>query len=149
MRGISQTERYSGVRTAALSCHEYGPQEARAWHGSPCILTAQCHCREMVGERIRKFGTYLAFCQVQSPAQGSRCHEAAALWANQPSAPHTLFIKRRNIDIQLPIRPINFPFPEFQAACRVKHLTLVVVVYPLVTLTGMSADAEFPRQRYS
>src|SRR5437899_556247 len=41
---------------------------------------------------------------------------------------------------KLPIRPINFPFPEFQAARRVKHLTLVVAGYPLVTLTGMSAD---------
>src|SRR5437016_6056766 len=49
----------------------------------------------------------------------------------------------------LPIRPINFPFPEFQAARRVKHLTLVVAGYPLVTLTGMSADAGFPRQRHS
>src|SRR5262245_15242713 len=49
----------------------------------------------------------------------------------------------------LPIRPINFPFPEFQAVRRVKHLTLVAVGYPLVPLTGMSADAEFPRRRHS
>ena len=34
---------------------------------------------------------------------------------------------------QLPIRPINFPFPEFQAARRVKHLTLAVAGYPLGT----------------
>src|SRR5262249_50089005 len=47
------------------------------------------------------------------------------------------------------IRPINFPFPEFQAARRVHHLTLAVAGYPLVTLTGMSADAGFPRQRHS
>jgi hypothetical protein len=50
---------------------------------------------------------------------------------------------------ELPIRPINFPFPEFQAARRVKHLTLAVVGYPLVILTGMSADAGFPRRRHS
>ena len=49
----------------------------------------------------------------------------------------------------LTIRPINFPFPEFQAARRVKHLTLAVAGYPLVTLTGMSADAGFPRQRHA
>jgi hypothetical protein len=49
----------------------------------------------------------------------------------------------------LPIRPINFPFPEFQAARRVKHLTPAVAGYPLVTLTGVSADAGFPRQRPS
>ena len=34
-----------------------------------------------------------------------------------------------------PIRPINSPFPEFQAARRVKHLTPAVAGYPLVTLT--------------
>src|SRR5215472_15410399 len=50
---------------------------------------------------------------------------------------------------ELSIRPINFPFPEFQAARRVKHLTLAVAGYPLVTLTGMSADAGFPRQQHS
>ena len=49
----------------------------------------------------------------------------------------------------LTIRPINFPFPEFQAARRVKHLTLAVAGYPFVTLTGMSADAGFPRQRHA
>jgi hypothetical protein len=31
----------------------------------------------------------------------------------------------------------------------VKHLTLGVVGYPLVTRTGMSADAGFPRQRHA
>src|SRR5262245_52627967 len=51
--------------------------------------------------------------------------------------------------IALSIRPINFPFPEFQAARRVKHLTLAVAGYPLVTLTGMSADAGFPHQQHS
>src|SRR2546430_9963663 len=49
----------------------------------------------------------------------------------------------------LSIRLINFPVPKFQAARRVKHLTLVVAGYPLVTLTGMSADAGFPRRRHS
>ena len=49
----------------------------------------------------------------------------------------------------LPIRPINFPFPEFQAARRVKHLTPAGAGYPLVTLTGVSADAGFPRRRHA
>ena len=53
------------------------------------------------------------------------------------------------ISYTLTIRPINFPFPEFQAARRVKHLTLAVAGYPFVTLTGMSADAGFPRQRHA
>src|SRR5262249_37848658 len=52
-------------------------------------------------------------------------------------------------EIDLSIRPINFPFPEFQAARRVLPLTLAVAGYALVTLTGMSADAGFPRQRHS
>ena len=56
---------------------------------------------------------------------------------------------RRSMRQKLTIRPINFPFPEFQAARRVKHLTLAVAGYPFVTLTGMSADAGFPRQRHA
>jgi hypothetical protein len=57
--------------------------------------------------------------------------------------------KERILPVVLPIRPIKFPFPEFQAARRVKHLTLVVAGYLLVTLTGVSADAGFPRRRHS
>ena len=49
----------------------------------------------------------------------------------------------------LSIRPINFPFPELQAARRVMPLTLAVAGYPLVTLTGRSADAGLRRQRHS
>ena len=47
----------------------------------------------------------------------------------------------------LPIRPINFPFPEFQAAGRAQHLTPTVAEYPPVPLTGVSGDAGFPLQQ--
>ena len=70
-------------------------------------------------------------------------------WVKQPS--HSIG-GQEFLDLlaqYLTIRPINFPFPEFQAARRVKHLTLAVAGYPLVTLTGMSADAGFPRQRHA
>ena len=43
----------------------------------------------------------------------------------------------------LPIRPINFPFPEFQAAYRAQFLTLAVAEYPPGPLTGVLADAGF------
>src|SRR6266478_3693944 len=49
--------------------------------------------------------------------------------------------------IILPIRPINFPFPEFQAAGRAQHLTPTVAEYPPVPLTGVSGDAGFPLQQ--
>ena len=46
----------------------------------------------------------------------------------------------------LPIRSINFLFPEFQAAYRAPSLILAVAEYPPGPLTGVSADAEFPLQ---
>src|SRR5713226_9539902 len=50
---------------------------------------------------------------------------------------------------QLPIRPINFPFPEFPAACRAKHLTPAVAGCLPVTLTGVSAAAGCPLRQHS
>ena len=52
--------------------------------------------------------------------------------------PHLFFCPSnhlRKLYLEPPIRPINSPFPEFQAARRVKHLTPAVAGYPLVTLT--------------
>ena len=49
-------------------------------------------------------------------------------------------------NLVLPIRSINFLFPEFQAAYRAPSLILAVAEYPPGPLTGVSADAEFPLQ---
>src|SRR3989449_3565333 len=51
--------------------------------------------------------------------------------------------------VNLPIRSINFLFPEFQAAYRAQSLTLAVAEYPPGPLTGVSADAEYPLRRQS
>ena len=50
------------------------------------------------------------------------------------------------LNVFLPIRSINFLFPEFQAAYRAPSLILAVAEYPPGPLTGVSADAEFPLQ---
>ena len=52
-------------------------------------------------------------------------------------------------DFALPIRFINFPFPEFQVAYRAQSLTLAVAEYPPGPLTGVSADAAFPLRRHA
>ncbi len=51
--------------------------------------------------------------------------------------------------ILLPIRPINFQFPAFQADGRETYPIPVVVGFPPVTLTRVSADAGFPLQQYA
>src|SRR5713101_4036064 len=52
-----------------------------------------------------------------------------------------MFVWSYNI---LPIRPINFPLPEFPAARREKSPTPAVVGCPPAPLTGVSADAGCP-----
>lgn len=47
---------------------------------------------------------------------------------------------------ELPIRPINFQFPEFQAARRGKGPTPAVVGCPPAILTRVSTEARFPLQ---
>src|SRR5512132_4277864 len=58
----------------------------------------------------------------------------------------TFFSDQKSRGFHLPIRSINFLFPEFQAAYRAPSLILAVAEYPPGPLTGVSADAEFPLQ---
>ena len=51
--------------------------------------------------------------------------------------------------IDLPIRPINFQYPEFPAVGREKYPTPAVAGFPPATLTKVSADAGFPLRRHS
>src|SRR5712691_10259390 len=57
--------------------------------------------------------------------------------------------KRAIHPIYLPIRPINFQFPEFQAVRREKYPTPAVAGFPPATLTRVSADAGFPLQQHA
>ena len=50
---------------------------------------------------------------------------------------------------KLPIRPINFPFPEFQAAGREQHPTPAVAGCPPVTRTRVSVDVGYPRRQHA
>src|SRR5215470_19509295 len=47
----------------------------------------------------------------------------------------------------LPIRPINFQYPEFQAVDREKYLTPDIAGCPPAPLTRVSTDAGFPLRR--
>ncbi len=49
----------------------------------------------------------------------------------------------------LPIRPINFQFPEFQAVRRGKYPTPAVAGYPPAILTRVSTDVGFPLQQHA
>lgn len=50
------------------------------------------------------------------------------------------------LGLVLPIRSINFLFPEFPAAYRAPFLTPTAAEYPPGPLIEVSADAEFPLQ---
>src|SRR6516165_5930478 len=51
--------------------------------------------------------------------------------------------------VMRPIRPINFLFPEFQAARRVKPPTPAVAGYSSVPLTGVSVAAGCPLRSHA
>ena len=51
--------------------------------------------------------------------------------------------------LKLPIRPINFQFPEFPAARREKYPAPTVAGCPPATLTRVSADARFPLRQHA
>src|SRR2546425_13035895 len=51
--------------------------------------------------------------------------------------------------ISLPIRPINFQYPEFQAVGREKYPTPAIARFLPATLTRVSADAGFPLRRHA
>src|SRR4030095_9594337 len=82
-------------RDSALSRHEYGWQK-RGHDAVVPVFSLSSFTAEKWQQRVPgRSGTHLAFCPVQNPAPGSRCYEGAVLWAHQPSALQTLFIKRR------------------------------------------------------
>jgi hypothetical protein len=52
-------------------------------------------------------------------------------------------------NIGLPIRPINFHYPEFQAVGREKYPSPALAGFLPATLTKVSADAGFPLRRHA
>src|SRR5262245_22396002 len=95
MIDISQSERCSRAGTTALSRYEHEYQSEGHRTVVP-VLSLSSVTAEKWQQRVPgRSGTHLAFCPVQNPAPGSRCHEGTALWAHQPPALQTLSIKRR------------------------------------------------------